>query len=121
MPLRTFDEALEQIARSVVPGPVERVPLEGAVGRVLAEDVISDVDWPPFDTSAMDGYAVRLDDAVPGREIPERPGVVAAGDPPPPPIRPGEAVRVMTGAPLPADTEAIVPVERIRRADGRVS
>jgi len=92
-----------------------------AFGRVLASEVRSDVDWPPFDTSAMDGYAVRLSDAAAANaELAERPGLVAAGDPPASPLAPGEAVRVMTGAPLPPNAEAVIPVEEIRRMDGRI-
>jgi molybdopterin molybdotransferase len=118
----SVDEALQALAAATAPLGTERVPLAEAVGRVLAAEVVSDVDWPPFDTSAMDGYAVRLADvAEAGRPIPERASIVAAGDPPPAPLEPGEVVRVMTGAPIPAGTEAIVPVERARRADGRVA
>ncbi|HEY6146136.1 MAG TPA: molybdopterin molybdenumtransferase MoeA, partial [Thermoanaerobaculia bacterium] len=112
----SVDEALAVIAARVPRGPVEAVPLEDAVGRVLAREVRTDVDWPPFDTSAMDGYAVRLEDAAPGRTVAERAALVAAGAAPPAPISPGEAVRVMTGAPIPPGTEAIVPVERVSRS-----
>ena len=88
---------------------------------MLAAAVTSDVDWPPFDTSAMDGYAVLLRDAAaPGASARERPGVVAAGNAPPAPLSPGEAARVMTGAPIPEGTEAIVPVEQAERRGGRV-
>lgn len=114
------DEALRVVRRACPAGPVERVPLAEALGRVLAEEIASDVDWPPFDTSAMDGYAVRVAEAARG-PLAERAGLVAAGDPPPPPLSPGEAVRVMTGAPLPPGTEAVVPVEAARRGEGRVS
>jgi len=107
------------IARAVPQGPVEAAALEHAAGRVLAREIRSDVDWPPFDTSAMDGYAVRVEDVVPGRVMPERGVLVAAGAAPPPAITAGQAVRVMTGAPIPAGTEAIVPVERaVRMPDG---
>ena len=69
----------------------------------------------------MDGYAVRLADVpAPGATLAERPGLVAAGDAPGSPLGPGEAVRVMTGAPLPPGTEAVVPVEEIQRQDGTV-
>jgi molybdopterin molybdotransferase len=115
----SVEEALAVIASRVPRGPVEAVALEHAAGRVLAREISSDVDWPPFDTSAMDGYAVRLEDVTPGRVVPERAAVVAAGSAPPPPISAGEAVRVMTGAPIPPGTEAIVPVERaVRMEDG---
>lgn len=116
------EEALRVIAGETPPKEAERVPLCEGLGRVLAEPILSDVDWPPFDTSAMDGYAVRLADA--GRAgilLPERETTVAAGDAPPEPLAPGEAVRVMTGAPLPAGAEAVIPVEQSRRGEGRVS
>jgi len=117
----TVAEALEILRNSCLPGPPESVPLSEAAGRFLARAIASDVDWPPFDTSAMDGYAVRLEDlAAPGATLAERPGLVAAGDRPPAPLSPGEAVRVMTGAPIPARTGAIVPVEEARREGGRI-
>ncbi len=69
----------------------------------------------------MDGYAVRMADVSPaGKALPERAESVAAGGVLPSPLRPGEAVRVMTGAPLPEGTEAVIPVERARREGGRV-
>lgn len=117
--MNTLAEALARIASAVRTGEVESIPLEQSVGRVLARDVISDVDWPPFDTSAMDGYAVRIEDTR-GGPVPERPGLVAAGDSASEALVPGEVVRIMTGAPLPPGTEAIVPVERTRREAGRV-
>jgi len=118
----TVAEALAIIGSSVGTGPVETVPLAEAAGRVLAEDIRSDVDWPPFDTSAMDGYAVRLEDLPgPGASVAERREMIAAGDGPADPLRPGEAVRVMTGAPIPEGTEAIVPVEQAHREEGRVT
>ncbi len=114
----TVAEALALVRRACAPGPAERARLDDALGRVLAEDVRTDVDWPPFDTSAMDGYAVRVAEAA--RALTERAGLVAAGDLPPAPLAPGEAVRVMTGAPLPDGTEAVVPVENARRERGTV-
>ncbi len=114
-------EALAIIARNTAAGAEERVPLSEALGRVAARDVVSDTDWPPFETSAMDGYAVRMADVPsPGAALSERADPVAAGAALPGPLRPGEAVRVMTGAPLPEGTEAVVPVERARREEGRV-
>jgi molybdopterin molybdotransferase len=118
----SVDEARALVADAVRPLPIESCPLVHATGRVLAAEVRADVDWPPFDTSAMDGYAVRLADLPPeGTSMLERPGVVAAGDPPPREPIAGEAVRVMTGAPLPPGTEAVIPVERSRRENGAVS
>ena len=101
---------------------VETVSLADAPGRVAAADVVADVDWPPFHTSAMDGYALRAEEVTAdGASLRERAGLVAAGDPPPPPLAAGEAVRLMTGAPLPEGADAIVPIEESRRDAGRVS
>jgi molybdopterin molybdotransferase len=117
----TVSEALEILAGACAPLPAERIPLREAFGRTLADEIRSDVDWPPFDTSAMDGYAVRLSDVpVPGATVAERVGVVEAGRSAGPALRPGECVRVMTGAPLPEGTEAVVPVEDVRREAGSV-
>lgn len=114
-------QALAIIDREAIPLGPERVPLSEAAGRVLAAPVTSDVDWPPFDTAAMDGYAVLLcDAATPGASAGERAGVVGAGDPPPPRLTPGEAVRIMTGAPIPPGTQAIVLIEQAQRRGDRV-
>jgi molybdenum cofactor synthesis domain-containing protein len=117
----TVDEALAIISEACAPGVPERISLREGFHRVLAREIRSDVDWPPFDTSAMDGYAVRLADVtVAGAALSERPGLVAAGDRPAAPLAPGEAVRVMTGAPVPDGTEAVVPVEEIHQEAGRI-
>ena len=117
----TVSEALALVVGACLPGRGEKAPLSEALGRVVAEDVASDVDWPPFDTSAMDGYAVRVSEAAPGHPLAERAGLVAAGDLPPSPLGSGEAVRVMTGAPLPPGTEAVVAVEDALRENGGVA
>jgi len=115
------DEAFAIVDGAVSPLGDETVPLGEAAGRILATDVVSDVDWPPFDTSAMDGYAVRAAEArAPEAGLRERPGLAAAGDPPPAPLEAGEAVRLMTGAPLPAGADAVVPVEQAKSEAGRV-
>jgi molybdopterin molybdotransferase len=116
----TVAEALSVIGR-LEPLGTESVPLAEAAGRVLAREIRADRDWPPFETSAMDGYAVLLTDVTaPGAWLAERARLVAAGDAPPGPIAAGEAVRVMTGAPLPENTDAVIPVEQARREQGRV-
>jgi len=116
----SVSEACAILDRAVLPGEVESVPIADALGRVLGADVVSDVDWPPFDTSAMDGYALRADEAQGSDGLRERDGLVAAGDPLPPPLARGEAVRVMTGAPLPRGSDAVVPIEEIHREAGHV-
>ena len=118
----TVSDALAIIARNTPPNPAEPVALGEGRGRVLARDVVSDTDWPPFETSAMDGYAVRLSDAVATVEPVSGTARAVVAEAILPPVRsaPGEAVRVMTGAPLPPGTEAVIPVERARREEGRV-
>lgn len=118
--VHTVRQAYAILDDAVRPSAAETVPLADALGRVLARDVISDVDWPPFDTSAMDGYAVSTRGASGDAARRERPGLVAAGDRVPPPLGPGEAVRLMTGAPLPAGADAVVPVEESHPEAGRV-
>jgi molybdopterin molybdotransferase len=112
------DEALAQVLGSVSVLGVERIPLRAAVGRILAEEIRSSRDIPGFDNSAMDGYAVRRADvAGAGERAPRRLKVmetVAAGSMPTVQVRPGEAVRIMTGAPVPQGADSIVPVERTR-------
>ena len=96
----------------------EQVPTGAALGRVLAADVTSPIDLPPFDNSQMDGYAVRaadsdgLGEASTGRSL-RITGHIAAGDP----IRQLEdgAAAIMTGAPLPLGADAVVPVEAVGR------
>lgn len=100
----------------------ERVPLLDALGRVLAEDVVSDIDVAPFDNSAMDGYAVRAADVSgASQDAPVTLRVlehVPAGVAPTRPIGPGEATRIMTGAPMPEGADAVVMVERTRPGEG---
>lgn len=109
-------EAARRIVASVSPLPAELVPLRESLGRVLAEDVRSTVALPPWDNSSMDGYAVRAED-VRGASA-DRPvrmrvvATVAAGaNPHAGPLRAGEAVRIMTGAPVPAGADSVVRVE----------
>jgi len=107
----SVEEARSIILEQVTPLPVERVSLAEALGRRLAEAVVSRDDIPPFPNAAMDGYAVRLADV---QQVPATLRVVAdvgAGQLPPASIPPGACIRIMTGAPVPAWAEAVVPVE----------
>jgi len=103
---------------------VETVPLAAAWDRVLAEEVVAAGDLPPFDNSAMDGYALRARDTVGAAEDrPVRLGVLEdlpAGRVAARPLEPGTAMRIMTGAPLPAGADAVVPVERTLPGPGTV-
>ena len=107
------------------PRPAERVGLLDAAGRHLATDLAVRTDAPAFDNSAMDGYAVRaaeLEDA--GEEAPvELPvaGESRAGGPPPAPLPEGAAMRIFTGAPLPAGADAVVVQEDTERRGDRVA
>lgn len=117
----TVEEAIEQVLSRIAVLPAERVPLLEALGRVLAEDVISDIDVSPFDNSAMDGYAVRFADvASAGPDAPVTLRVVEhvpAGTAPAVRVGPGEASRIMTGAPVPEGADAVVMVERTRAGE----
>lgn len=111
----SVEEALAEILGHVQPLESEPVPVLEAMGRVLAEEIVSDIDIPPFDNSAMDGYAVRAIDvamASPETPVPLKVvGSVAAGYVADTGVAPGTAVRIMTGAPLPAGATAVVPYE----------
>ncbi|MCC6642321.1 MAG: molybdopterin molybdotransferase MoeA, partial [Deltaproteobacteria bacterium] len=117
-------DALRTVLAAAQPMPPERVPIEAASGRVLAEEVLSSVTLPPADCSAMDGYAVRAADlegasaALP-RALEVR-FEVAAGAAPPGAIGPGEAARIFTGAPLPPGADAVVRQEETSREGDRV-
>ena len=99
------------LARSPIMAPA-RVPLDEALGLVLATDVVSPEDVPPFANTAMDGYAVRAADTRPAPVELRVVGTLAAGAAPAMAVGPGEAMRIMTGAPLPEGADAIVMVER---------
>src|SRR5687768_15006479 len=110
----TVGEALEIVLAHTPALPAEDVPLEAALGRVLAEDVAADRDFPPFDRAAMDGYAVRVDDAAVAPVVLEVAAQVRAGQSPDRPLAPGQVVQIMTGAPVPSGAGAVVPVEKSR-------
>ncbi len=117
-PLAVAD-AQAAILEWVSPVGVERVSLLEAPGRVLAETVVSPHDLPTFDNSAMDGYALVAADTAPASEAaPVRLRLiehVTAGEVPRQPVLPGQAVRIMTGAPLPEGASAVVMQEHVCR------
>ena len=96
---------------------IEEVPLDAAAGRVLAEDIAADRDTPAVSRSVRDGYAVHAGD-LPG-EL-QIVGEVRAGERYSGAVERGQAVEIMTGAPIPAGADAVVMVEHTSRADGRV-
>ncbi|MFD6140329.1 gephyrin-like molybdotransferase Glp [Promicromonospora sp. NPDC060271] len=111
---RSVTEQVERVLAFVAPLPAVALDLEDALGSVLTEDLYASVSVPPFDGAAMDGYAVRLADLPPdGRQVTlQVTGDVAAGPNSLAEVGTGQAVRIMTGAPLPPGADAVVPVER---------
>jgi molybdopterin molybdotransferase len=114
--LITIAEARERVLDSVTRLGDEAVALDAALGRVLAEDVTSTIPVPPFDSSAMDGYAVV---AGRGGEL-EVIGEARAGHPFGGRVSEGSAVRISTGALVPEGADAVVPVERTTESKGGV-
>ncbi len=120
----SVDEARERILTHFSPLPAEDVPLPDALGRVLAEDAIAREALPRFANSAMDGYAVRSTDTP--AATPEAPvrlrlaGEVPAGSVYAGVVGPGEAVRILTGAPLPDGADAVLQQELTRSGEGWV-
>jgi molybdopterin molybdotransferase len=112
------DEALRLVVDASVPLPPSRVPIFEACGLVLAEPVVADRDLPPFRRAVMDGFAVRVASA--GRTL-EVAGEVAAGEQGALPVTEEACVEILTGAPCPRGTEAVVQKERVRRHGERVS
>ncbi|RPH72219.1 MAG: molybdopterin molybdenumtransferase MoeA [Myxococcaceae bacterium] len=111
-------EAQHRILHDLQPLPEAWVPLEEALGFGLTSDVLARRTQPPWDNSAMDGYAVRSADvARPPVTLPVV-AVVHAGDHPTRAVGPGEAVRIMTGAPMPPGADAVVMQERTRSVPG---
>ncbi|NOH02435.1 MAG: hypothetical protein HND47_11020 [Chloroflexi bacterium] len=105
----TVTEARERILAHFSPTATETVSLVASANRVLGVDISADHDYPPFDNSAVDGFAIRMEDTPASRlrvvaDIP-------AGVSPAIALKPGEAARIMTGAQLPEGANAVIPVE----------
>jgi molybdopterin molybdotransferase len=115
--LLTLEEAQERVLGRTQPLPAELVSISAAGGRVVAEDVRARVDLPPFASSAMDGFAVRAADLPATLRIA---GESAAGRPYEAPLEPGCAAAISTGAVVPEDADAVVPIERVVRYDNMV-
>ena len=109
------EAALEKVLARCVRLETESVGLLDALGRVMATDALSDVDVSPFDNSAMDGFALRSADVAGASEadpvVLQVVGTLAAGTPPTREVGPGEAIRIMTGAPMPDGADAVIMVE----------
>jgi len=117
----SFEAALATIRDRIEAGrarpAVETVPLDASRGRVLAEDLTADRDYPPFHRSTRDGFAVRAADVAQVPATLDVSGLARAGSPFEAAIGPGSAVEIMTGAPLPEGANAVVMVEYSRESE----
>jgi len=118
------DEALDKILLHIRPLGFEKVSLLDSLGRVIAEDIYAKRNIPPLDNSAMDGYAVRLEDIGDASQdhpvqlevIEDLPaGLVSTKT-----LERGKAIRIMTGAPIPRGADTVIPVEETKKEDGFV-
>jgi molybdopterin molybdotransferase len=116
----SVDEAVRIVLAHAKPLPPETWPLSSVVlGQVLAENIVSDVDLPPHTKSMMDGFAVRSADLAAGPATLEVIDEVMAGHVPRQPVGPGQATRLMTGAPVPEGADVVIKVEDTRMVDER--
>ena len=121
-----FEAALEVVLHhatelgTTITGALEEVPLLESLGRVLARSIVADRDQPPFDRSTRDGFAVRAEDFAAGLELLSigqvRAGEAWTGNP----LMQGEAIEIMTGAPIPSGADAVAMVEHVELNCGRV-
>jgi len=124
VPMISVHDALTTILDTVSPLAGERIGLLDAVGRVLAEEIRSEREVPPFANSAMDGYAVRWDDIC--NTTMDQPvtldvlEVIQAGAVPKQPVTPGTTSKIMTGAVMPSGADTVVKVEETEEHNGRV-
>jgi molybdopterin molybdotransferase len=115
--LLSLEEAQSRILARVVRLPLEQVDLGEAAGRFSAEPATARIDLPPFDASAMDGFAVRTEDTPGQLPVGER---IAAGRPASRALRAGEAMGIATGAAVPDGADAVIPLEYVVDRDNRV-
>jgi molybdopterin molybdotransferase len=122
--MMTVEEARAAILARFQPLDAEQVAVAAALGRVLAVDAVAQEDLPPFDNSAMDGYAVRAADTAGADEARPRrlelAGEVPAGSVYSGVLAPGAAIRILTGAPVPAGADAVIQQELTEAGDGWV-
>ncbi len=107
----SFEEALKKVLESAHTLGTEIVKFENSLNHVLAENIVSDVDMPPFDKSAMDGYACRREDLQNELEVVE---VIPAGHWPEKKIGRNQCSKIMTGAPLPQGADTVIMIEQVR-------
>src|SRR4051812_657556 len=119
--MKTIEEAQQIVREQSRPLSPRHVHLADALGCVLAEPIIADLDLPPFDKALMDGFAVRSEDCQgPGRVRLAIGEEITAGRTPTRPLASGEAAVIMTGAPLPPGADAVIMHEKTETLDGAV-
>jgi molybdopterin molybdotransferase len=106
----SFEDAREAILKNITSLDAEEVELLDSLGRIMAEDTVAQFSLPPFDNSAMDGYAVRIEDCRDGALLPIQ-DFIPAGGVLTAPLTSGKTIKVMTGAPVPHGCNAIIPIE----------
>jgi molybdopterin molybdotransferase len=116
----SFEAARTMILENVIPLPPEAVSLLDVVGMVIAEDIRAPWDMPLWNNSAMDGFAVRAEDCVAGQTLTVDGYIPAGGSASGITVKPGGAVKIMTGAPAPVGCDAIVPIEETVEKNGKL-
>jgi molybdopterin molybdotransferase len=106
-----FDDAMDIAKHHAIELPIQSIPLANASGRTLAQDAMARIDVPPFHRAMMDGFAVRSEDCAQAGARLQVIGMVAAGDPSHVPLQQGQAIRIMTGAPVPPGADAVARFE----------
>ena len=118
--LLPLEDARQHMLSSVIPvGSTEMVKLDDLLGRILAEDIVSPLNSPPADNSAMDGYALNLSDEA--ATLFKVVGKAMAGDPFVGAVQAGQAIRIMTGAEVPVGADTVVMQENVLREDDTIS
>jgi len=119
------DQAFSLIINTALPLKAEKIPLIETAGRILHESITAEINIPAFDNSAMDGYALRFRETTGAAKKNPVSFIIigemqAGGAEMPPPLGEGEALRIMTGAPMPEGADAVIPVEDTREEENRV-
>ncbi len=113
----TIEQAFELIYTNIKPKSLKIIPIEEALGYILAEDIIAVHNLPPYDNSAMDGYAVKIEDSGKCLQVS---CTIFAGDNFEGELSHGEAIKIMTGARIPLGTQCIVPIEDVQKCQNGV-
>jgi len=123
--LTPLNEAIEKLFSKINLNPIEEVEIKAALNRIIAEDIISSLDIPPFDRSAMDGYAIQAEDSF--KASPNSPkkiklvGIIEIGESSSLKINKGEGIKISTGAPIPEGSDAVIKIEDTEIENNNIS